>query len=323
MNTLNHTTRMNRTLLRAAVGLAVLLTLAGCAGKVVTGHATTGDRPAQAPAASTAGPTTNSPGLPNDWQARAISAATASLKTCAQANTLQPLNCPQQISWSGPTVLAVHWTALNVPLDHAVGVQQTSPSGAPIPGQVAVYGQYQMETSFTTSGQSRRPYRDYAAGIAQATMTWDGTSFQNVTFAPQPITQLPVGVMVPPFHRPTEVTDTAVLQAVQSGFHDCVSIKITPSTTTPANCPNAGPGLDPYFGNLHWALDSDPMQGALVSFDTSQGDFAVTGNFAMTLNAVRHVPGQPSEARTFKTATNYTATLAWDGHQLSLLKIAV
>lgn len=323
MKTLTHTARTTRTPLRALFGLVVLFVLAGCASKAIPGHPSTVGTPPQHAPGSTDGPSRAPQGLPSDWSAQAIRAATASLKTCAQADSLQPPNCPQQIQGNGPDVLAVHWTVLNEPLDHAVAVpvQQADQSGgSSFAGQVAVYGLYQMDVSYTTAGQSVRPYLDYAGGIAEATMTWDGQSFQNVVFKPGHV--LPAGVTIPPLRRPSDVSDAAVLQAVQSGFHDCVTINVTPSMTTPPNCPNRGPALDPYFVNLRWSLNSDPMQGALVSFDTDHGNLAVTGSFTMTLNTVRQVPGQAGEAQTYKTAANYTATLAWDGQHLTLLNIA-
>ena len=92
--------------------------------------------------------------------------------------------------------------------------------------------------------------------------------------------------------------------------------------TAPPDCPQNFYVLDPYFVDLQAVLNGDPMQGALVSFDTGHGNFAVTGSFNMTLNTIRRVPGHADEPQTRSSSGNYTATLAWDGHQLMLLNIA-
>ncbi len=309
----------------SAMMISTAVLLAGCASGR---HPTSA--PAPVPQATSQVPPTgaasiqNPPGLPADWAAQAIQTAATGVRSCAQANSLQPTNCPQQANGFGNTV-SVHWTLLNQPMGGATAVP-TDPIGAvgidDYAGQVAVYGHYEMSVSYTTTGQSIRPHLSYSGGIALATMKWDGRSFQNLMIKSGPATFLPSGVTVAPFTRPSEVSDAAVLHAVQSGFHDCVTITVTNSATTPPNCSNGGPPLDPNFINLHWALNGDPMQGALVSFDTDHGNFAVTGSASMTLSAVRSVPGQPGDPQTFKTSGNYTATLVWDGHQLTLLNIA-
>jgi len=328
MNRPIHQARTSHLRQFAVLGLGALLVLTGCADKSIAGqpsahgtrsHTETATRSGSAPA--TPEPSVAVPGLPSDWAAQAIQAATASIKTCAHTTSLMPPNCPQQAAGGGD-VLAAHWTILNQPLGHAVAVslQQANPSDAELQGKVAVYGQYQMQVSFTLAGQGVRPFLGYLGGIAEATMTWDGHSFQNVAYRAGSVTTLPPGVPMPVFSRPAEVSDAAALQAVRAAFHDCVTIAVTPSMTTPPNCPNSGPPLDPYFTELHWSLTSDPMQGALVSFDTEHGNFAVTGSFTMTLNTVRR-SGANHEAQTFKTARNYTATLVWDGQHLTLLNI--
>ena len=261
--------------------------------------------------------------LPLDWSAKAVQAASATIQICAQANTLQPPKCPQQIP-SGGEVLSAQWKILDAPLAHAIAIssQQDPSEGSADPSQVTVFGRYQMSVSYTRTGQALRPFLDFAGGIARATMTWDGSSFQNVTFATYPVTDLPSGVCIAPFSRPPGVSDATALQLVQAGFRDCVTILVTPSMTDPPNCPQRFEVLDLYFVDLQVTLNGDPMHGALVTFDTARGDVAVTGSYSMTLNSTRRVPGQADDPQSRTSAGNYTAFLAWDGQQLQLLDIA-
>ena len=305
--------------------LGLVPSLTACGGGNSSAKTATTGPPSPAASVSTTSPP---PGLPSDWSARAISAAKARLAACAQANSLTPQDCPQSIAapQSSNSAEAVHWTLLNEPLANAAAVPASASGdtgGATTPGQVTVYGLYQMDVSYTTSGQAIRPYLDYSGGVASATMTWDGTSFQNVAFTQYPVT-LPAGVTVAPFARPTEVSDAAALAAVKAGFHDCVSLKISVATPFVPDCPEQTQGVDPFTKTVRWVLRGDPLQGALVSFDTQHGDFTVTGSFDLNfIFVVRgHAGYGPNGTHTNPNKGNYTATLAWNGHQLSLLNIA-
>jgi hypothetical protein len=76
--------------------------------------------------------------------------------------------------------------------------------------------------------------------------------------------------------------------------------------------------------NAQWTLTGDPLQGALVTFDPTHGNFAVTGCYTMDLH-YSTANGNPisndNGPHTGNSRGNYTATLDWDGHQLKLLKI--
>ena len=305
----------------ALFGLFAVFAIVSCGGKPLT--LTPSPETPLVPSASVAAGAANPSGLPLDWSAKAVQAASATIQICAQANTLQPPKCPQQIP-SGGEVLSAQWKILDAPLAHAIAIssQQDPSEGSADPSQVTVFGRYQMSVSYTRTGQALRPFLDFAGGIARATMTWDGSSFQNVTFATYPVTDLPSGVCIAPFSRPPGVSDATALQLVQAGFRDCVTILVTPSMTDPPNCPQRFEVLDPYFVDLQVTLNGDPMHGALVTFDTARGDVAVTGSYSMTLNSTRRVPGQADDPQSRTSAGNYTAFLAWDGQQLQLLDIA-
>jgi hypothetical protein len=313
---------------RVLILAALIATLAACGGGTSAAHrSTTGTTATNA----SNPPTTPAPtGLPQDWSALAIRAATVGLENCARADSLMPRYCPQQIAapQSGNQTLAVHWTLLDAPLADAVavpGAPTTDSAATNTGGQVTVYGLYQMEVSYTTAGQTTRPYLDYDGGVASATMTWDGTSFQNVQFTPANQAQLPANVHVGPFNRSADATDADALALVKAGFQTCVHLKMPVSAATLPDCPQSSFGLDVYTVSASWLLNGDPMQGALVSFDTQHGNFAVTGSFDMNLNSVVNDPGHPGYGpngpHTARSYGNYTAVLAWDGHRLGLLTI--
>lgn len=335
------TTLSTQTHSRARRGtLAIAASIAAAALAACSAEAKPG-QPSAPPSSTQPGPTTSavpastagastSPtvptGLPSDWSSRAIQAATAAVTACAQATTLLPPRCPQSadpLTLQGVTV--AHWTTVGQPLSNAtaVSLQQIDPSGVTTgQGNVGVYGRYGMTVSYTAAGQIVRPYRDYTGGLSYATMTWDGQSFQNVEFQPVSISLLPSGLTIAPFTRPTAVTDPMVIAAVSAGFRECVAIKppLPPNPVTPG-CPQQSPGLDPNTVSAQWRINGDPMQGAVVAFDPEKGDFVATGSYDMTVDSV--IAGVPyAGPRTNRETGTYSATLIWDGHQLTLLNIA-
>ena len=277
-----------------ALSTAIAAGLAAC-GPSPAPTASSGDGAALQATSVGAGTTVPAPatvtgpvGAGPDWSSKAIAAALTVLRTCAQAVTLDPPSCPQRLTplfnGVGP-VVAARWTLLNTPLERAVAslVSQdtgsttaTGTTSATPSNQVTVSGAVQMTVTYTVQGGSTRPYQDYVGGVATATETWDGTSFQHVTFAPIASPDSPNPAPTPsgngpaPFVRPPAVTDPQLLTAVSAGFQDCVTIPLTNADASPPNCPMKFEG-DAYMTNLRYVLDGDPMQGAIASFDPLAG----------------------------------------------------
>ncbi|MGO9877373.1 MAG: hypothetical protein ACLPVY_26640 [Acidimicrobiia bacterium] len=228
---------------------------------------------------------TNTPaGYPNNWRTLAAAAATAQLRTCAQADTLSPADCPQLASAAGGNaqVQTAQWTLVDTPEPAPVVVARVHPSKSGPTTTTYVYERFQMGASYTKVGGTRT-YLAYSGGIAAATMTWDGSSFTDVTFASgSAVGHLLPGVTVPSFQRPPGVSDSAVLTVVQAGF----SLPGGQGTVT-----------------------GDPTRGAVVTFDAQQGDYTVVGTYTkMSTNGT-------------STTGQYTATLFFDGENLQILSI--
>jgi hypothetical protein len=311
------TARTSMAVAVAAVALAALVT--GCGGGV-DGQQSQAMAVAGEPASI---PSPSVTGLPRGWESMAIAAANSALETCAHANSLDPVGCPQRSNYGFGTGEGVQWTLLNGSLTHAMAVlppPTTDGAAAAAAGQVDVYGRYQMDVSYTSQGI--RPYLDYSGGITRATMSWDGTSFQDVQFATSDVVQLPTGMIVPPFARPAAATDAAAMAAVQSGFQDCITLAVPPTDPSIPNCPQRVGG-NMHATDIHRVLNSDPTQGALVSFDTEHGNVEVTGSFDMTFDFVTPPEGlDHSTSWPVRAAGHFTATLAWTGKGLQLLTVA-
>ena len=241
------------------------------------------------------------PGYPIDWRARAMAAAAAQIKTCAQANTLSQNACPQSAP-ADTAAQSIHWTLINDPAAEAVAIAhtRTAPgSTAPIT-TVTVYERFQMDVSYTVDGATS-PHIVYSAGIAKASMTWNGSAFQHVDITTGSVAgHLVPGLIVPLFERPAVVGDDSVLIAVQTAFTNCA----TAAAPAAAGSPIGGCSAIPTGATLN----GDPTQGATVVFDAESGEFTVTGTYSYTSDqGAVTVP--------------YTATLFFDGSQLQVLDI--
>jgi hypothetical protein len=258
-------------------------------------------------------PSTNSsntpPGYPTDWRDQATEAAAVGLQGCAKATGVSQAGCPQSTVPVGanPQVASITWTLLNVPEEGAAVLAKTqhaNPRKHIRPTTtVTVYEAFQMSATYTEA-DGTGPYLAYSGGIGVATMSWNGTSFDNVTFGPGSVAgQLPVGVVAPTIPQPTNVDNNAVLDAVQAGFAAC--------TTTPpvagdpvASCPQ------PATVGATWTAVGDPTTNAVVSYDSNTGLYTVTGTYAMTSDQGASVTGP------------YTATLFFDNFQVRVVSIS-
>jgi hypothetical protein len=226
------------------------------------------------------------PGLPSDWNPRAVAAARAQLETCAQSTDLAPVGCPQ-VATSDPAVTPanVHWTLLNQPLAGATAIARAN--GVAHQTAISVFGLFQLVASYTVGTDPQLHYA-YSSGVARATMTWDGSNLLAVSFTSGSVAdQLPTGVLLPPFERPAGITDATVLAAVASGLAAWVS----------------GAGT---------SLVGDPTQGAVVSFDAVHGSFTVSGTYSSA----------PSDGSGPAVSHAYSAALVANGSALQVLSIA-
>lgn len=253
------------------------------------------------------------PGLPADWEARAVTLARWNLLGCANSDLLAPKGCPQQAQSVGhATPAGVHWMVLNQPMAGAV-VTIELPLSSPPDGagsKVEVYGRFQMNASYMLDGDTT-PRLVYRGGIARATMTWNGSSFTQVHFDEGALRSLPAGVRVALFERPASLQNADALSAVADGFRDCVIGNMSAVDGSVPNCPqHVSPAPAP---GARWTLTGDPVRGAAVIFDARNGQFTVIGSYSMNLvagNTVKPVVG------------NYAATLSFDGMRLLLIDIA-
>jgi hypothetical protein len=156
-----------------------------------------------------------------------------------------------------------------------------------------------MELIYTVDGN---PVIGYSSGVAQATMTWNGSAFDQPTFTDGSVTgHVERGVVVPPLVRPAGAVDVAVLGAVHDMFVDC---------TAPAasgSCPPGGVLDNPTTAQS--TLTADPTDGATVRFDPRTGLLVVTGTYSMVDST-----GAPRTG-------SYTASLFFDNLALRTLSV--
>jgi hypothetical protein len=239
------------------------------------------------------------PGYPTDWRDRAIDAAAKGLFDCSHATVLDPSACPQSATASAPAA-DVQWTLLNDPAQSAAAVAHTTRAAdGALRTIVTVYARFQMYVTYTAEGRSQL---GYSSGVAQATMTWNGSAFDPVTLADGSVAgHVERGVVVPDLVRPAGALDVAVLGAVHDVFVDCTA----PSSG--GDCPPGGVLDNPAAAQS--TLTGDPTAGATVRFDRRTGLLVVNGTYSMETSAGTSVSG------------SYTASLFFDG--LSLLTVSV
>jgi hypothetical protein len=239
------------------------------------------------------------PGYPTDWRDRAIGTAASGLWDCTQVTVLDPPACPQSVTASG-TIENVQWALLNdAPLSAAAVAHTTRAADGTTHTIVTVYERFQMEVMYTADGNQKL---GYSSGVAQATMTFNGSSFDHVTFTDGSVAgHVERGVSVPGLVRPAGAVDVAVLGALHDVFVACTA----PSSG--GDCPPGGVLDTPTAAQS--TLTSDPTSGATVRFDPRTGLLVVTGTYSMVTSTGSPVTG------------SYTASLFFDNLALRTLSV--
>ena len=238
-------------------------------------------------------------GYPTDWRDRAINTAADGLWDCTQAKVLDPPACPQSATASG-TIANVQWALLNdAPLSAAAVAHTTRAADGTTHTIVTVYERFQMEVMYTADGNQKI---GYSSGVSQATMTWNGSAFDHVTFTDGSVAgHVEHGVVVPGLVRPAGAVDVAVLGALHDTFVACTA----PSSN--GDCPPGGVLDTPTAAQS--TLVGDPTDGATVRFDPRTGLLVVTGTYSMTTSAGTTVSG------------TYTASMFFDNLALRTLSV--
>jgi len=111
--------------------------------------------------------------------------------------------------------------------------------------------------------------------------------------------------------RPAAATDQAAKDVVTKAFAQCAAV---PAEHV-ADCPQQAP--DVIITNVHWALTSDPVSGAVVTYDGNTGVFTMHGNFSMSVTYTHF--GQKQSGNSLYTS--YDAYLFWTGQAFQLVTI--
>ena len=246
---------------------------------------------------TTCGRTPNTPpGFPSDWRRRAIEVARAQLDdVCAvrRARTRADARSrPRSIRRVTPAT--VHWTLLNQPLagataDRAVMPRSGTRADHSAGTEVSVYGLFQMEATYTVGGDATQPRYAYSGGVAQATMTWDGSAIpdrrasRTASVAGQlPTRRAPSAVRAARRgHRRRRIADA------QSGFAACATT-VPVANSSIANCPQTRSWIRPRRA-CSGPSSAIRCRARSSSFDPDHGDFTVTGTYAMTLTSITAV----------------------------------
>jgi hypothetical protein len=224
---------------------------------------------------------------------KAKAAVKAAFDACAQKtapNAASDGGCPQSADTS--RTKSGQWRIVGDPTqDLIVGFDQSLNAYG--------VGHYQMVFAYEDYGTQH----EVAAGGYRA----------SLALAAADITAGSIGPTrdAPDLKRPDGATDQVAKELVAKGFAQCV--KSTASLV--ADCPQYL--LDVMTSNISWSMSGDPLAGATISFDASNGIMAVQGNVSMTAS---YLSGRTGKTRASFTRT-YVAYLLWDGQGLQLVTI--
>ena len=100
---------------------------------------------------------------------------------------------------------------------------------------------------------------------------------------------------------------TRLLSALNAKFDSCARIQ----AASAAGCPQQVSAF--YASNFIWHANGDPVQGAAVAWDGTQGFYRVTGNYDFSVDYDSTPPYSPTRHYQDHSSGRYVADLYWDG----------
>lgn len=224
--------------------------------------------------------------------ADAKQATSDAIKNCAGATVLAPDGCPQSLSGDVATG-GVKWNVLGDPL-------AVSSIGLDDNGSFKVSGHYLMRLTYN-SARARGTRMIAVGGPYQATLKWDGQTMSVTGFA--------APAAAAPIPKPS-APDAQVLAALKSQFDSCLALQAGSSVS----CPQSVAAF--YASNFVWHANSDPLQGATIAWDSTQGFYKVSGKFDFSVDYDSTPPYSPTRHYQDHSSGPYTADLYWDGSKV-------
>jgi hypothetical protein len=226
--------------------------------------------------------------------AQAVTLVKSAFADCTKVTTLQPQNCPQNVSTYGAQE-PVAWTLVGDPTsDLKLGLSTNGQTPS-----VAGTGHFMMTVAYNDSNTPPRASHRFSGGaygvtfdVSGETLSLSGLSAGGFSFAP--------AADLPP---PTSATDAAIITAVSAAFQACAKATTIDGSN---DCPNRAYAYNPT--NVKWSVVSEPTAGSKVTWDGQSGSYTVTGDFAMTATFNDGFSGGSS---TVQSKGGYTAHVLW------------
>jgi hypothetical protein len=236
------------------------------------------------------------PEFTTDGLPKVKAAVKAAFDICARqtsANAADFSSCPQGLSYSSSNT--GQWSLIGDPTsDLAVSFDKDM--------NAVAQGHFQMVFAYNEDGFAA-PRREPAAGGYSADLKLTSTDVMAVNLKP--------ASGLPQLNRPSAATDQAVDSIVSAAFAKCAALRLQYVANCPQQIGAAG------ATDVRWTLASDPLSGAVVTFDATSGLITVHGNFQMS--ATYTWLGNSDSAQSF--VTSYDAYLFWDGSALQLVTV--
>ena len=221
--------------------------------------------------------------------ADAKQATSNAIKSCAAQGVLRPSGCPQGLTTDYASG-AVSWAVLGDPVADAT-VEFAGGRG------LQASGRYLMRLTYkSTSANGTRVLA--IGGPYLADLKWDGNAMTVTGFEPAP----PAAALPQP-----AASEAQVLAALKTQFDSCLTLQAGSSD----RCPQSVGAF--YGSNFVWHANSDPLQGAAIVWDSTQGFYKVSGNFDFSVDYDSTPPYSPTRHYQDHSSGKYTADLYWDG----------